>query len=302
MKKLLLLASLAVSLFSSEILNYNIYNRTDRVDIMFTFDTPYIDKIKEQQTSKNIVITLEGALMQTPKFQTISSNIIKAIKIIPLEDATQIIVKKSTSDVKMIAAKTKDSYGLRLRFKTRVASAQMQTNRQNPFDALPTKKDTPISTSYIIVVTLLFIGVIVLFFINKKVRTKSAAPQKDSWLFKAASSLEPQQQATTKKQPSTMQEPTITFQKKIDEHNSIVLIEYGSRSYLALSGNSNALLDKFEDNKPTTQEEFEHILQQRDQELDDFLRVANKTHPQTQDDILQAYKTKAATLSYEENL
>ena len=301
MKKLLLLASLAVSLFSSEILNYNIYNRTDRVDIMFTFDTPYIDKIKEQQTPKNIVITLEGALMQNPKFQTISSNIIKAIKIVPLEDATQIIVKKSTSNVKMIAAKTKDSYGLRLRFKTRVASAQMQTNTQNPFDALPTKKDTPISTSYIIVVTLLFIGVIVLFFINKKVRAKTTTPQKDSWLFKAASSLQPQQ-TTPKKQPSTMQEPTITFQKKIDENNSIVLIEYGSRSYLALSGNSNALLDKFEDNKPTTQEEFEHILQQRDQELDDFLRVANKTHPQTQDDILQAYKAKAATLSYEENL
>jgi len=302
MKKLLFLASLAVSLFSSEILNYNIYNRTDRVDIMLTFDTPYQDKIKEQQTSKNIVITLEGALMQNPKFQTISSNIIKAIKIIPLEDSTQIIVKKSTSNVKMIAAKTKDSYGLRLRFKSRVASTQMQSDAQDPFAALPTKKDTPISANYIIVVTLLFIGVIVLFFINKKIRAKiSKTPAQDSWLFKAASSLQQQKIQPTKQQQNTM-EPTIKFQKQIDEHNSVVLIEYGSRSYLALSGNSNALLDKFEDNKPTTQEEFEYILHQRDQELDDFLKVANTTNLQTKEDILQEYKTKAATLSYEENL
>ena len=53
---------------------------------------------------------------------------------------------------------------------------------------------------------------------------------------------------------------SIRFQKNIDSSNSVVMLDFGEQSYLVLMGASNILLDKFTDNKPVSQEDFETIL------------------------------------------
>jgi hypothetical protein len=41
MIKYLLVFLLPITIYASKILSYNIYDRTDRADIMITFDVPY---------------------------------------------------------------------------------------------------------------------------------------------------------------------------------------------------------------------------------------------------------------------
>ncbi|MNN87186.1 hypothetical protein D3C81_2047030 [compost metagenome] len=61
-------------------------------------------------------------------------------------------------------------------------------------------------------------------------------------------------------------------------------------------GNNNILLDKFTDNKPTSQQEFNEILQSRHEDLENFL---GKSQTKENQEPLQAYKERAANIAYE---
>jgi len=139
--------------------------------------------------------------------------------------------------------------------------------------------------SYYIVVAILIIGIILLFIIKKKAIPKEKQTQKNSWLFKENQPTQPLKGNN---------DVSIRFQKSIDNSNSVVMLDFGDQSYLVLMGASNILLDKFTDNKPVTQEDFESILQSRHKELDEFLSLKDETK-----EPLQAYKERAASISYE---
>ena len=119
--------------------------------------------------------------------------------------------------------------------------------------------------------------------------------QNNSWLFNSNETT-PTQNTQENMQP--LQQTTsddmisIRFQKAIDNQNSVVMLDFANESYLVLMGNGNILLDKFKDDKPTSQQEFDSILQERNQELEDFLGTREKKEP------LQAYKERAASLIY----
>jgi len=77
------------------------------------------------------------------------------------------------------------------------------------------------------------------------------------------------------------------------------MLDFGVQSYLVLMGKSNILLDKFTDEKLTSQREFEEILQSRHEELETFLSTSTTTSTSnTKEEPLQAYKERAATLLY----
>jgi len=215
--------------------------------------------------------------------------------------------------VKLIASKTSDGYGLRLRFTNRTAAksaiaaktATAQTN--TAFTGLPTKKGNDLTKSYYIVIAIMIIGILILFYIKKKTtpqQLQKAAQQKQQktpWLFNANEASQ-QQTATTNTQQNA-NEVSIRFQKAIDAHNSVVMLDFGKESYLVLMGNSNILLDKFHKNRPTSQQEFESILQSRHEELENFLN--NNETPrasQKEKEPLQAYKERAASLIYNDEL
>ncbi len=292
MMKLILIFLLPFTLYASKILSYNIYDRTDRVDVMITFDTPYNGVIKQSMSKSKIIVKLEDAFIESSKTKQLSSNFLQSLNITPMSGYTQIVASIPPS-VKLQASKTADSYGLRLRF-TNIPSKNIQDTsvESTSFaDTLPTKRGDEMSQSYYIVVAILVIGILILFIIKKKMTNKKELPHPNSWLFHSSN------EKTTPAEAQTYAngDISIRFQKSIDSKNSVVMLDFGEQSYLVLMGANNILLDKFNDNKPTTQEDFETILRSRHQELDDFLRVEKNEMKEP----LQSYKEKAASILYE---
>ncbi len=329
MKKIVplsLLLCIPLSLFGSKILSYNIYDRTNRVDLMLTFDTPYTGSISEAKRNGKVIIKLQDASIESPKIKNVHATFLNTLTITPLKNKVQVVANVPKS-VRFIASKTVDGYGLRLRFvpqnilKTSTTPNQDSMTQQDDATAntqeplgLPTKAPLEISTSYIIVVALLLISVIALLIFKKRIAPTQKTKKTDSWLFQPNENI--QQQASPEPQvqpqhavdtPQTQSAPevSIRFQKPLDAHNSVILLEYGVHSYLVLMGNGNILLDKFLENKPNTQEEFDTLLQNRHAELEAFLEGKNEYETPTtliHDDTfeaLQSYKEKAASSVYD---
>ena len=289
MIRLLLFFLLPLSLYASKILSYNIYDRTDRVDVMITFATPYEGVIKQSLSDSTILIKLKDASIESSKLKKLSSKYIKSIAITPMSGYTQIAAAVPPS-VALQASKTSDGYGLRLRFAPALPTDKKPEKLQeaDSLHSLPTKKSDDIAQSYYIVITILIIGIIILFYIKKRVSTPQTKQNKTSWLF--AQNSEAEKKVS---QPTLSNDVSIRFQKSLDSQNSVVMLDFGEQSYLVLMGKNNILLDKFTQNRPVTQDDFESILQSRHQELDNFL---NSNEDSTE--YLQAYKEKAASSRY----
>lgn len=304
MIKIILIFLLPISIYASKILSYNIYDRTDRADVMITFDTPYDGVIKQSLSNANIIIKLYGTTVESPKVKKLTSQYLHSISITQMSDYVQIVASVASS-VKLIASKTSDAYGLRLRFATDAQEAQTNTSNvdveENPLAQLPTKKDDALSENYYLVIIILVIGILILFFIKQRMSSTTKQSPKNSWLFNANNHDEetPTTQSISKPIHETTnsnmaKDVSIRFQKSIDSSNSVVMLDFADQSYLVLMGKENILLDKFTDNKPVNQDDFENILKSRHQELDDFLRV-QKNEPK---EPLQAYKERAASIIY----
>ncbi len=289
MIKLLLIFLLPLSLYASKILSYNIYDRTDRADVMITFDTPYDGVIKQSISKSKIIIKLTDAKIESAKLKKLSSAYLYSLNITPMSGYTQ-IVAAVPEGVKLRASKTSDAYGLRLRFSPKAITQTKRPTPQAPtsLSSLPTKKEDGMTQNYYIVISILIIGILILFFIKKKATPKKVQAKDNSWLFKE------NQQSTPSQQPTMSENVSIRFQKSLDSQNSVVMLDFGEQSYLVLMGANNILLDKFTDNKPVSQEDFETILQNKHQQLSEFLSVKDEVK-----EPLQAYKEKAASISYE---
>ena len=307
--KYFLLLLLPFSLFASKILSYNIYDRTDRADIMITFDTPFSGKITQNSVDSKIIIKLEGASINAPKIKKVNSPFLQSLSITPLSDHTQ-VVASAPSNTQLIASKTSDGYGLRLRFKAQTqthnnSNINQQKNANNPLSGLPTKKDEGISTSYYIVVGFLLLAIMTLFYIKRKMQTSSSKKKiQNTWLFKSdETEMQTPQESPTATENNFFNtngsEVSIRFQKALNSQNSVVMLDFGSQSYLVLMGKGNILLDKFTDNKPKTQEEFQNILQTRHEQLEEFLGESSSYRKK---EPLQAYKERAASIAYGEEL
>jgi len=289
MTRVLFLLSIPFLLFGAQILSYNVYDRTDRVDVMITFDTPYEGKIKQSTSQSKIIIKLENSSIETTKTKVLSSKFLNTISIVPLAGYTQ-IVAEIPPGTKLKASKTSDSYGLRLRFtsfsyaKNNTKTSYQPQSNESSLTGLPTKQPEDISTNYYIVIGTLLIGIVILFVLKNKVASMPQQKQGNSWLFKVANDAKHGDDGSV----------TIRFQKQINEANSVVMLDFAEQSYLVLMGSNNILLDKFTDNKPVTQDDFETILQNRHQELDDFLN----NQETIEKDPMQIYKEKAANISY----
>ena len=106
-------------------------------------------------------------------------------------------------------------------------------------------------------------------------------PARKSWLFNP--------------KDENQEDVNIRFSKQIDQVNRVIMVDYGNLSYLILAGNDNILLDKFEDNKPVTNNEFEEILKSRNEELTELLQLNNSKEKEP----FQTYKEKAASIAYD---
>ena len=282
--KILLITLLPLWLFASQILNYNLYDRTDRVDLMLTFDTPFEGQIRQYQKSGNIIIKLSGVSIESPKVKTLQSPFLSKITITPVGEEVQIIARVP-QNIAMQASKTSDAYGLRLRFLQLKKSKNIDKTDSNiNLSNLPTKSSSALEDNYITVVIILLVGIIIMLWLKRSMAQSAKTTSKPS-LFKSSKNLPNQK------------EPTVMFQKQLDNTNSVMILDYADRSYLVIVGNNNVVLDKFEDLKPVTKGEFESILETKKEDIDSFIQLDNIDNVQAhiQDSGgFESYKEKAS--------
>lgn len=292
MKKIILLLSLFTALaWGSKILSYNIYDRHERVDVMLTFDTPYEGVLRQNQQGKTVTIKLEEASIDSPLNKKITSEYLQNISIEPSGD--QIIITANVNDgVVLQASKTSDSYGLRLRFSPPAIVAPLTdseeiSSSESSSGSLPTKNGSEFERSYYVVIGILVIGIMILFWLKQNIAKKTSTMQnepKTPWSF--GSALKSPTMPTNALESGGVQ---IRFQKTLDPAHSVAMLDFGTQSYLVLLGNNTILLDKFQDNIPINQNEFETMLQSKHHELDGFFQLENP-----QDKSFDIYKEKAS--------
>jgi len=289
MKKIVLLLLLSTLVWGSKILSYNVYDRHERVDVMLTFDTPYEGVLRQNQQNGLITIKLEEASIDTPLNKKINSTYLQNITITPIGDHIQITAQVS-NNVILQASKTSDSYGLRLRFSAPATVPLTAEDTTEKVSSLPTKNGSEFEQSYYVVIGILVIGIGILFWLKQNIATRAtaihAAP-KTPWTFNAST----KKTAPTPTPISSIEAGgvQIRFQKSLDPIHSVAMLDFGTQSYLVLLGNNTILLDKFQDNIPITQNEFETLLRTKHQELDGFFQLGT-----TQDESFDAYKEKAS--------
>ncbi len=264
---------------ASNLLTYNVYERSDRVDIMLSFDAPHEGSISQKSDATTITLTINDLGYDKMIEKSINSNIIQELTIIPEKNNTLKVVLKSDKKVSVVASKTVDGFGLRIR------SSIMQAPTQSSSDAVTTSISTSstsstdfVDTRYILVIIVLLALVVLMFWIKRRLGIQTLKPMSakggngKSWLFNPKT--------------GTQQEVNVLHKKQIDNQNSVVLFEYGTIRYLVMTGNSNVLLEKFQNGEVKDDNDFEKVFEENRRRLDDYLKI--------QDNKLSTYKNKAS--------
>jgi len=266
---------------ASNLLTYNVYERSDRVDVILSFDAPHEGSISQKNDATSITLTINDLGYDKMIEKSINSNIIQELTIIPEKNNTLKVVLKSDKKVSVVASKTVDGFGLRIRSSVMQAPTQSSSEAVSS-SSLPTVPSSSsadlIDTRYIIVIAILLFLVIVMFWIKKRLAIQTIKPSNaaqkggKSWLFNPKT--------------GTQQEVTLLHKKQIDNQNSVVLFEYGTIKYLVMTGNSNVLLEKFQNGEVKDDTDFEKVFEENRRRLDDYLKL--------QDNKLSTYKNKAS--------
>lgn len=254
--RVLFILILGIYSFASNLLTYNIYERSDRIDIMLSFDAPYDGKIYQKASENSIVLTLDDLSFDQNIDKSINSKILQKLNINPVKNKT-IITLTSNKKIQINASKTIDDFGLRIRIKSPEIISKEQIKTSENVLAIPAKESqASINSRYISVIVVLLLFIIVLFVMKKIINlNKGSSKIPMNWLFKN----------------STQEQVNILHQKQIDNQNKIMLLEYQSRKYLVIIGTSNILLDQFGQDSIQTKGEFEDFFNQNKQRLNDYL-------------------------------
>ena len=277
MKIFTLLVVLFSSLFSANLLTYNVYERSDRIDVMLSFDSPHEGSISQKNDPASITLTISDLHYDKMVEKSINSPIIQDLLIIPEGNSLKVSLK-SDKKISVVASKTVDGFGLRIRGSIMQASqAPVATPSPTIADAsVGTNASDFLDTRYVIVIAVLLVLSFVMLWIRKRL---NALPQKNrstgsgkSWLFNPKTGIP--------------QEVTLLHKKPLDTNNSVVLFEYGEIKYLVMTGNTNVLLEKFQNGEVKDNSDFEKVFEDNRRRLDEYLKL--------QDTKLNTYKNKAS--------
>jgi len=263
---------------ASNLLTYNVYERSDRVDVMLSFDAPHEGSISQKNDTNSITLSINDLSYDKMIEKSINSTIIQELTIVPEKDNTLKVVLKSDKRISVVASKTVDGFGLRIRSSLMQAPTQSSGAVSSSLPASASAADF-VDTRYIIVIVILLALLIFMFWIKKrfgiqniKSSSKSNGGGGKSWLFNP--------------KMNHQQEVTLLHKKQIDNQNSVVLFEYGTIRYLVMTGNSNILLEKFQNGEVKDDSDFEKVFEENRRRLDDYLKI--------QDNKLSTYKNKAS--------
>jgi hypothetical protein len=247
---------------AATLLNQNVYERENRVDLMLSFDSTFEGKISRDIKENRTLITLTDAVAEKRYVKELSHPFVEKIQInrSKLDVLKVYFYTKGKTDI--IAAKTGDGYGLRLRVVPgqSAAAAQPQATQTQPVLGFETKEELQISTSYIVTIIALVAIALILFILKRKVASGSG----DNWLMPQGKKAE--------KQPNFK----VKFQKVIDTKNKLVLLEFGGREYLTVIGNTNVLLDTFENGSVVSKDKFEQVFEENREKLNEYFKLEHQ--------------------------
>ncbi len=274
MKIIFLIFTIFIQLFATSLLTYNIYDRSDRVDLMLSFDSPYDGQISQERSANLLVLKLSDLSYNNIIKKEISSSIVQSLTIKPNGSFLKIIIN-SKNQIGVIASKTTDGFGLRIRIKLTTSAGKNKA--KSSFTQVTTQKTqyydgNSLDYRYISVLIILFVLLAIMFWVKRKFTYNNSTKGENSWLFKKGS--------------SSTQDIKIVYKKPIDNNNSAIVLEFENKRYLVISGNSNLLLDIFSENELQNRSEFEKAFEDNRKKLDDYLKL--------QDKKLEDYKEKAS--------
>ena len=218
----------AVFLFGSNLINVNFFPQKDKLDVLLSLDDKFNGKVLNVDKNQFLITNILSNREYEKKF---NNFFIKDIQISPSNDGVLIKIDTNAYYSTSVAL-TPDGYGIRFRILNKNILKDKEMER-----SVFTTNNTQTSLdyfSYIISLAILIILAIILWIVRKKLSKN--LPVKGSI--------------------------NILFQKPIDAKNRVALIEFNNRKYLVIVGNSNILLDIFDENMVniSTKEDFDTFL------------------------------------------
>jgi len=236
--------------YGSNVLNISYFPSNDKIDILFSLDSPFKGKISMINQNDYKIDGVSLHRIEQKKFGNGLNVVISGFDKNSIE--LKIVYSKN---IKIKASLTAKGYGLRIR----LLNIKTITNNNVKINNNKIVKDEVGFNviNYIIVIIILIILIIILLIIKKK---------------------------TLQKLPKELQKDNykLLYQKMIDPKNRIVLIEIFDKRYLLLLGEkNNLLLDNFssahqdELKEISSQNRFDSLLEEKLQE-DEFIKKASE--------------------------
>jgi len=219
---------------ASNVLNISYFSSTNKMDILFSLDTPFKGKIVSLSRNSYKITNINLDRIEHKKFKKLD------IVISPLDTNSINLKLNYNKTLNVQASITAKGYGLRIRIlglKTENQKTSTQNINSNNLSQVE-KSGSFNYFNYIMVILILVFLILVLLYVKKK---------------------------TLEKLPTSLKQDNykVLYQKMIDPKNRILMIELFNKRYLLLLGNNNnILLDNFSENNSKTQEELEDISSQ----------------------------------------
>jgi len=272
-KSFALLLLFSIPLFASGVLqNVEIFKRTERVDVLFTFAQSFDESIIQHSGEGYQTVILKNTPFTGDVKEEIHALGIDQIRIFGKENDLCLMIL-SSQNMDITASKTTDGFGLRVRLKELSAKDNAQQAQQATVQRPKIELYEQIlsRSEYLSVVTLLFLFLFLLLFIRKRVlKPKGAKTGLVSWLFK----------------PKNSNDIEIIQQKALDMKNRFITIESHGYRYLILIGAmGNTLIDRYPITRPIRddslvhvreEESFNKLLAQKKGQLLDYLEGEKK--------------------------
>ena len=298
------------ALWGSNLSTYNVYERSDRVDIMLSFDAPYSGTILQERKDGAITLLFKDLQNDQSIEKSVNSNILQELLFEPRGQNLALVIK-SAAEVSVSASKTTDGFGLRVRVTPQAAinspattaissqetkeniteasnlsgeqnGSNLSASAQSPgLNLAPQSGDVNFMTQgmsdmidyrYYSVLGVLALLLLALLFVKTKLKNKQSAfktKQKNDWFEKVKKD----------------EEVEIIYEKPLDATNKVVLFQHLDRRYLVLTGASNVLLDKFGEEKMTSEQDFQSFFEENQKKLNAYIENRQP---------LDAYKDKAS--------
>jgi hypothetical protein len=233
MKKIIFLL-VGVLLFGANLINVDFFSHKNFIDILLSFDSKFNGKIiKINDTS----YLLKGVSANKEFVKTFNNGFLKKIDVKPENNAIAVNLE-TTKNAKISFALTPEGYGIRIRVENPnpIKDSIQQLKISNP-------EATIDYFTYFIILAILVVLAVILLILKKRA---AKLPIKKSELSMG-----------------------VLVVKPIDPKNKIVLFEFNKRKYLMLIGNTNLLLDIFDN-------ELQSVNISTPKEFDDFLKLNDK--------------------------